>query len=82
MRYVFFGNPAVLKLRIRGFASPDHSGFALSVDSYSLNIFKLEWYPDSIKRSSTKKMKTNSYSRSLSGYYPLLSVFSDFSVFY
>jgi hypothetical protein len=25
-----FGNPAVLKVRIRGFASPDFSGFALS----------------------------------------------------
>jgi hypothetical protein len=25
-----FGNPAILNFRIRGFASPDYSGFALS----------------------------------------------------
>jgi len=33
-RIIFFGNPAVLSVRIRGFASPDHSGFALSIDSH------------------------------------------------
>jgi len=30
MHCILFGNPAVLKLRTRGFASPDYSGFALS----------------------------------------------------
>jgi hypothetical protein len=30
MHFHLFGNPAILNLRIRGFASPDYSGFALS----------------------------------------------------
>jgi len=36
MHCILFGNPAVLKLRIRGFASPDLSGFALSEMIYVL----------------------------------------------
>ncbi len=30
MQRILFGNPAILKMRTRGFASPDFSGFALS----------------------------------------------------
>jgi hypothetical protein len=37
MRVHLFGNPAILNFRIRGFASPDYSGFALSELSYILS---------------------------------------------
>jgi hypothetical protein len=33
-----FGNPAVLNLRTRGFASPDLSGFALIGDIFNFKI--------------------------------------------
>ena len=36
MQSHLFGNPAILKLRTRGFASPDYSGFARSENVFSL----------------------------------------------
>jgi len=36
MHCILFGNPAILELRTRGFASPDYSGFALSETNYCL----------------------------------------------
>ena len=57
--WIFFGNPAILTNRTRGFASPDYSGFALSVDSYPLNIIVTEGYPVSIKKSNKKWRTTH-----------------------
>jgi hypothetical protein len=37
MRYHPFGNPAILTVRTRGFASPDCSGFALIGDVLVIN---------------------------------------------
>jgi hypothetical protein len=48
-----FGNPAILNLRTRGFASPDYSGFALS-ENLSLVAANVELLADS---SSTKRSK-------------------------
>jgi hypothetical protein len=48
-----FGNPAILNLRTRGFASPDYSGFALS-ENLSLVAANVELLADP---SSTKRSK-------------------------
>jgi hypothetical protein len=47
MHFHLFGNPAILKLRIRGFASPDYSGFALS-----------EYFPHSFVLNRCSKRQT------------------------
>ena len=47
MHCILFGNPAVLKLRTRGFASPDLSGFALSEINYCLFCSPFYWHCNS-----------------------------------
>jgi len=39
-----FGNPAILNVRIRGFASPDLSGFARSESFFKTKVLCLNYF--------------------------------------
>ena len=53
MHCILFGNPAVLKLRTRSFASPDYSGFALS-EIMTVFLQFLIWDCNSVNQSRYK----------------------------